>query len=203
MPNIADPLDAPRRRRPLLRRLARAGLRWAGWRLIGDVPRLPKFVAIVAPHTSNWDFVVGIGAMLALELDVRWFGKSSLFRPPFDAIFRALGGQPVRRDAPGGVVAAVADAIAAAPQCIVALAPEGTRSAVPQWRTGFYHIALRAGVPILPVALDWGRRAIVFGEPMTPTGDLAGDVAALRAWYCPTMARDPRGFVPEAAAAAR
>lgn len=195
MPSRSHVLDAPRRGRPLLQRLGRAGLGLGGWRVVGDVPPLPKFVAIVAPHTSNWDFVVGIGVMFALDLDVRWFGKDSLFRRPFGALFRALGGLPVCRDAHAGVVESMASRIAAEQQCIVALAPEGTRRPVARWRTGFYRIAELAAVPIVPVAFDWERREVTFGAPLRPTGDMAGDVAALHAWYRPAMARDPRGFV--------
>ena len=115
---------------PARRALGRLVLRIAGWTIAGDVPAEPKFVAIVAPHTSNWDFVIGVAAMFALDLRVRWLGKHTLFRWPLGWLLRALGGQPVRRDAPQGVVAEVADAIRAEPRFILALAPEGTRRRV-------------------------------------------------------------------------
>jgi 1-acyl-sn-glycerol-3-phosphate acyltransferase len=158
------------------------------------LPADPRFVAIVAPHTSNWDFVIGVAAMFALDVRVHWLGKHTLFRWPLGPLLRWLGGQPVRRDSAHGVVAEVADAIRAEPQFILALAPEGTRRHVDAWRTGFYHIARRADIPIVPVALDWGRREIIIAVPMQPSGDLERDVAGLRARYKLEMARRAGGF---------
>jgi 1-acyl-sn-glycerol-3-phosphate acyltransferase len=175
-------------------RFARALLRLAGWRILGVVPPLPKFVVVVAPHSSNWDFFVGIAARFALDIDAHWLGKHTLFRWPLGALLRSLGGRPVRRDAPEGVVAAVAAMVRAEPRFILGLAPEGTRRRVAQWRTGFWHIARAAGVPIVPVAFDWSRREIVIGEPVCLTDDLAADVAALQARYRREMARYPENF---------
>jgi 1-acyl-sn-glycerol-3-phosphate acyltransferase len=176
------------------RALGRAVLKTWGWHVAGDVPSEPRFVAIVAPHTSNWDFVVCVATMFALDLRVRWLGKHSLFRWPLGPLLRALGGRPVRRDAAHGAVAEAAEAIRAEPEFILALAPEGTRRHVDQWRTGFYHIAERAGVPIVPVVLDWSRREITIGLPIRPSGDIVHDVEALRARYRVEMALRPGGF---------
>lgn len=165
------------------------------WRILGALPELPKFVIIVAPHTSNWDFPVGVFAMFALDLRIHWFGKDSLFRTPLGWLFRRLGGRPVRRDAPEGVVSEMADIVRAEPQFLLALAPEGTRKPVKQWRTGFYHIAHAAGVPIVPVWFDWSRHEIGIAEPFWATGDMPADLARLHALYRPEMARDPRGFL--------
>jgi 1-acyl-sn-glycerol-3-phosphate acyltransferase len=186
---------------PARRALGRFVLRIAGWTIAGDVPAEPKFVAILAPHTSNWDFFIGVAAMFALDLRVRWLGKHTLFRWPLGRLLRALGGQPVRRDAPQGVVAEVADAIRAEPRFILALAPEGTRRRVAEWRTGFYRIAERAGVPIVPVTLDWGHREIAIGEPEYPTGNATRDIDRLRARYRADMALRPEAFVPSRDAA--
>ena len=174
--------------------LGRSALALAGWRIVGVAPPLPRFVAIVAPHSSNWDFFVGLAARFALGLDVHWLGKHTLFRWPLGPILLRLGGRPVRRDAPEGAVAAAAAMMCAEPRFVLALAPEGTRRRVAQWRTGFYRIAESAGVPIVPVAMDWSRREITLGEPLTPTGDLAADLAALQARYRPEMARYPECF---------
>ncbi len=185
---------APRRGLPWLRAFGSVVLRLAGWRIEGELPDVPKFIAVVAPHTSNWDFFVGVFVMFALDLDVHWFGKDSLFKSVPGAILRKLGGRPVRRDASEGVVAEMAAMVRAEPQFILALAPEGTRKRVTQWRTGFYRIAQAADVPILPVWLDWGRRVAGLGTLVYATGDLAADVAALQALYRPDMARHPEGF---------
>jgi 1-acyl-sn-glycerol-3-phosphate acyltransferase len=151
-----------------------------GWRVEGAIPDTPKLVIIAAPHTTNWDFVVGIAAKLALRLKVMWLGKDSLFRGPLGAVMRALGGVPVDRSSPNAVVSQMVHHFARHERLIVALAPEGTRKRVERWRTGFYHIAHGARVPILPVALNWGARAVQIGEPFVTTGDLEADVAELR-----------------------
>jgi len=191
----ADQLGVlPRRRNPVLRALGRLYLRSSGWRIRGRVPPEPKFVAIVAPHTSNWDFVVCVAAMFTLDLRIQWFGKDTLFRWPLGWLLRALGGLPVRRDSAKGVVSEIADSIRAQPRFILALAPEGTRRHVDEWRTGFYHIADRAGVPILPVALDWGEREIEIGDPVRTAGDPASEIPRLRARYRIEMALRPEGF---------
>lgn len=188
-------LGPPLRHRPRLQAFGRAALRALGWRIVGELPREPRFVAIVAPHTSNWDFFVGVGLMFALDLDVHWFGKDTLFRGPVGAALRKLGGRPVKRTSSEGIVAEVAGTIRAAEQFIVALAPEGTRRRVIEWRTGFYRIAQAADIPILPVWLDWSRHEVGLGTPMRPTGDVMRDVGILRALYRPDMARHPADFV--------
>jgi 1-acyl-sn-glycerol-3-phosphate acyltransferase len=160
----------------------------------GELPPLPRFVIIVAPHTSNWDFPVGLAALFALDLDAHWFGKDSIFRGIFGTMLRALGGRPVRRETPEGVVAEVAATLRAEPEFILALAPEGTRKRVTHWRTGFYRIAEAANVPIVPVAFDFSRKEIIIHAPFPVTGDLASDIAKLQALYRPEMGRHPSGF---------
>lgn len=186
--------EAPRRHRPLLQKLGRGALALSRWRIVGDVPAEPKFVAIVAPHSSNWDFPVGIAAMFALDLKVHWFGKQTLFRWPFGALLRRLGGRPVNRDTPEGVVEEMAAMVRKEPKFVLALAPEGTRRRVERWRTGFYRIAERAEIPIVPVSFDWSRREVTIGSPIRPTGDLEADLVALQSRYRPEMARNPNAF---------
>ena len=189
---------APRRNRPVLRALGRAALALARWRIVGRVPDAPKFVAIVAPHTSNWDFPLGVLVMFALDLKVHWFGKDTLFRTPLGPLFRLLGGRPVNRAVPEGVVDEMAAIVRAEPRFILALAPEGTRKRVARWRTGFYHIAERADIPILPVSFDWAKREVTLGALMRPTGDLAADFALLQGKFRREMARNPAAFWEEA-----
>ncbi len=184
----------PRAHRALFPALGRAMMRVSGWTFRGTLPDLPKFVIVVAPHTSNWDFPVGVAALFALDLQAHWFGKASLFRPPIGTFMRMIRGRPVRRDSPEGVVAEVAAAVRAESEFVLAIAPEGTRSSVEHWRTGFYHIAEAAGVPIVPVSFDWNRREIGINAPVYPSGNLESDVAALQALYRPEMARHPEGF---------
>jgi 1-acyl-sn-glycerol-3-phosphate acyltransferase len=170
----------PRAGGSISRALGTAVLRVLGWRIEGVIPDVPKLVLIAAPHTSNWDFVVGIAGKLALRLHVMWLGKDSLFKPPFGRIMRTLGGVPVDRAASHDVVRQVVDEFARRERMILGLAPEGTRKPVPRWRTGFYHIAHGAGVPIVPVALNWADRAIQIGQPFTTTGNVDADIDELR-----------------------
>jgi 1-acyl-sn-glycerol-3-phosphate acyltransferase len=192
--SMPDHAIHPRRHSRLLTGLGRGALRMTGWRIVGEVPPVPKFVAIVAPHTSNWDFLVGVAVMFALDLKVGWLGKHTIFKGPWGGLLRAMGGRPVRRTESEGVVGEVAAAIRSEPRFILGLAPEGTRSRVAHWKTGFYHIAQAAGIPILPVWLDYSRREIGLGEPMMPTGDLESDIARLQAVFRPEMGRHPELF---------
>jgi len=151
-----------------------------GFRVEGSPPNLPKFVIIAAPHTSNWDFPLAMAAKLALAIDAMWLGKDSLFRFPLSVVLRALGGVPVDRSASNDVVQQVTAEFAKRERMVLALAPEGTRKRVERWRTGFYHIAHAAGVPIVPVALDWRAHVIRTLPPFVTTGDVDTDIASLR-----------------------
>lgn len=173
----------------LVRGLGRLGLRLAGWRLEGGFPQESKFVAIVAPHTSNWDFFLGLGVLFGLEFKASFLGKHTLFRGPAGWILRRLGGIPVDRSQPNGVVADCVRAFQAAPALLLALAPEGTRKGVSRWRTGFYQIAVAAQVPILPVGFDFQRRVVRIMPLVHPTGDAAEDIPRIQGLF-----RDVRGL---------
>jgi 1-acyl-sn-glycerol-3-phosphate acyltransferase len=153
-----------------------------GWRIEGVLPDVPKLVLIAAPHTSNWDFVVGLLAKFAVGIDAAWLGKHTLFRAPFGFLFRRWGGIPVNRDASQDMVAQVVRLFAERPKLILGLAPEGTRRKVSRWRTGFWHMAHGARVPILPIMFDWSRKAIRVA-PLIHTREMEGDLAAIRALY--------------------
>ncbi|HEY8175881.1 MAG TPA: lysophospholipid acyltransferase family protein [Gemmatimonadaceae bacterium] len=172
--------EIPRSGGPVSRAVGRWMLRAMAWSIDGAIPNVRKFVIIVAPHTSNWDFVVGIAAKWALGLRVVFLGKDTLFRFPLGAAMRALGGVPVDRSASHDVVQGIVQEFARRERMILALAPEGTRKRVQRWRTGFYHAAHGARVPILPVALNWGKRAIEIGSLFTTTGDVERDVRELQ-----------------------
>lgn len=167
-------------------------LRAAGWRVHGDFPDVPKMVIIVAPHSSNWDFIIGVAAKLAMRLRVRYLGKASLFRFPLGIVMRRLGGIPVDRSTANDVVRSAVATFARHDRMLLAIAPEGTRTPVDRWRTGFYHIARGAGVPILPVALDWGTRTIRIGTLFVPTDDLEGGIRELRRRFAQARRRGQR-----------
>lgn len=189
----AAPLGFPRRGSAVTRRVASWLFRAMGWRFEGAMPELPQCVLIVAPHTSNWDFPVGIVAKFAIGFRATFLAKHTLFAWPMGPILRWLGGEPVDRTARHGVVSQVLARFQAEPQYILVIAPEGTRKAAP-WKLGFYHIARGANVPILPVAFDWPRRIVHFHPPMQPTGDETADRAALRACFSAAMARHPEDY---------
>lgn len=175
------------------RAIGRTVLGLFGWSFEGGLPNLPKFVIAVAPHTSNWDFVVGVFARQALALRARFLGKDTLFKPPLGPIMRWLGGTPVRRDISTGLVEQVATAMAREEQFVLALAPEGTRSRVTKWRTGFYHIAREVGVPIVLVTFDYARKRIVAAPPLIPSGDVEQDLDWMQAFLRDTTPKKVEG----------
>ena len=192
IPALGDAL--PRRGSKGLRAFGTFVLSVMGWRFEGVPPNLPKLIIIVAPHTSNWDFVVAMAAALALDLRVHWLGKHTIFRRPFGAILRKLGGIPVDRSARQGVVSQVVETFRAHDRFVLGLSPEGTRKKVARWRTGFYNIARAVNVPILAVALDFERKAVVIGLLFKATGDLEGDVEKMQAFFAPIKGKWPELF---------
>jgi 1-acyl-sn-glycerol-3-phosphate acyltransferase len=158
-------------------------LRLGGWRIEGAFPRDPKVVAIVAPHTSNWDFPLGVAILFAVELRASWLGKHTLFQGPFQRLFYALGGIPVDRRRSNGVVEACVKAFDGTPALLLALAPEGTRKGVSRWKSGFHAIAVAAKVPILPVAFDFREHVIHLLPLFQPTGNLEEDLPQIQALF--------------------
>jgi 1-acyl-sn-glycerol-3-phosphate acyltransferase len=165
-------------------------LKIARWGFDGEIPNLSKAVIIVAPHTSNWDFVIGAAGMLALGLRIRFLGKHTLFNGPLAPLMNGLGGIPVDRTQPGGsVVEDMASLFGCEESLLLALSPEGTRSSVDRWKTGFHRIARAAGVPIVAVALDYGTRKIRFGPVLTPSEDIDRDVAVFEEFFSTARGR--------------
>jgi 1-acyl-sn-glycerol-3-phosphate acyltransferase len=184
----------PSRGNRLTRWLARTTLRLTGWTPVGALPNLPKFVIIAAPHTSNWDFPLGILFLYASGFRVSFFGKHVLFQPPFGWVMRWLGGRPIDRSAAHGVVEQTVRAIREAGQLVVTLAPEGTRKRTEQWRTGFYRVAVGAGLPIVLAFFDYGKKEVGLGPTIWPTGDLEADLADIQAFYRTKTAKHPERF---------
>ena len=149
LPELGDAI--PQRGNRFSRWFWSAVFRMAGWDVEGEIPNLSKFVIIGAPHTSNWDFPVAMALVLAIGLDAHWIGKHTLFRWPFGGLMRRLGGVPVVRSERRGEVDQIVEQFKDHERMVFGLSPEGTRRRVERWKTGFYHIALGAGVPILPV----------------------------------------------------
>jgi 1-acyl-sn-glycerol-3-phosphate acyltransferase len=183
-PQPLPPTNA-RTPQPVRKWLGRAFLHGRGWQLAGRLPDCPKFVLISYPHTSNWDFVHLLAISWAMEFQVSWVGKQSLFKFPFGGLMKRLGGIPVvRNQAQGqGQVEQVVQKFRDAERLVVAIAPEGTRKYAPGWKTGFYNIAVGAGVPLQLGFLDYTRKVGGFGPVVMPTGDLERDMETLRVFY--------------------
>jgi 1-acyl-sn-glycerol-3-phosphate acyltransferase len=184
------PPSIPRRGNAFWRWLGRTLLRLSNWRLEGAFPDVPRCVVAVAPHTSNWDFPVGASAMFALDLKLKFIGKHTLFVWPLAAFLRWMGGIPVDRTAAHGVVGEAVDAFRASPALMLVIAPEGTRSKVHRFKTGFLHIARGAGVPVALVALDWGTRTIRIGPVVEVGEDIEAERARIEDYYAQFRGRN-------------
>lgn len=198
---MAVPLLGPRVPKSggaLTRPLGRALLRLGGWRVLGEFPDVAQCVLIVAPHTSNWDFVFGLAAKWALGLRVRFIAKHTLFRYPLGVFMRGVGGIPVDRHSAEGFAERVASEFAAGEPLWLVVAPEGTRRRVERWKTGFHRIAMAAHLPILPIALDYAARAVRALPLYAPSGDYAADLKALSTHFNAAMACVPARYAPPA-----
>lgn len=163
--------------------LSWAGLKLAGWKLEGQPPVEKKYVLIAVPHTSNWDFPITLAMAFLFKFDIFWMGKESLFAGPAGPIMRWLGGISVNRSAASNLVQQTIDAFNANDKLVVTIPPEGTRSRVEKWKTGFYYIAHGANVPIALGFLDYKHKVGGFGPTFYPTGDLEKDIAEIRKFY--------------------
>ncbi|MFM2272183.1 MAG: hypothetical protein RL702_1248 [Pseudomonadota bacterium] len=185
-----------RRRHTLASRLVRRAVlalyRWKGWRLVetSTVPR--KCVILGVPHTTNWDFVFFLGATHQLDIKPAYMGKRSLFKWPMRRFMLDMGGVPVDRSGKTQVVDQVAAHFASREDLALVIAPEGTRSGSGEWRSGFYHIAAAAGVPIVPAWVDNATMLGGVGPAITPSGNYAADLARLAAFYLERLPSHPR-----------
>lgn len=171
--------------------IARFLFKVLGWRIAGEVPHLNKFVVILAPHTSAWDFPLAMLAKFILKVRISFLAKQEVFNPPFGFLFKALGGIPVDRASSHHLVDQVADKFKTEEHLILALAPEGTRKYVAKWKTGFYYIALKAKVPIVLAYLDYEKKVAGVGPTFYPTGNIDADMAEIMAFYRPIKGRHP------------
>lgn len=155
-----------------------------GWKVIGNVPwHEKKYIIIVVPHTSNLDFFIGIIVRGLVGFDSKFLGKKSLFKAPFGWFFKMMGGYPVDRSKSTNLVDQVIEIYKEHEQFIVALAPEGTRKNVNNWKTGFYHIAQGANIPIVRARINWQEKFVKFFDPFWTTGDIEKDMLILKEVY--------------------
>nr|WP_315187773.1 1-acyl-sn-glycerol-3-phosphate acyltransferase [uncultured Flavobacterium sp.] len=155
-----------------------------GWKIIGSIdPNVKKCVMMVMPHTSAHDFYLGIFTRGITQLQMNWVGKKELFRFPFGFYFRYMGGEPLDRTGGLNKVDSIASIFERKEIFRLAVAPEGTRKYVNELKTGFYYIALKANVPIIPVAFNFGKKEVNLGAPLMPTGDIESDLSILKQHY--------------------
>jgi 1-acyl-sn-glycerol-3-phosphate acyltransferase len=185
---------------PIVNTLLRAGsrsfLRLNGWKVEGSLPaEARKCVLIAAPHTSNWDLPYTLMVAFVLNLNIYWMGKHSLFAFPFGPVMRWLGGIAVDRSRSTNLVSASAMALKAADGPVqLVVPPEGTRGRTTHWKTGFYYIALEAGVPIVLAYMDYARKVSGLGPVFVPTGDVDADMAEIKRFYAGVKGRRPQHF---------
>lgn len=177
-------------------RFGNAFLDLSGWSIGGAIPKAKKYVLIAAPHTSNWDFPYTIALAFALGVDIKWMGKDQLFQGPKGHLFRALGGIPVDRGQRTNMVDRMVELFAENDELVLTVPAEGTRGSGKYWKSGFYHIARRAGVPIALGFLDFGRKRGGIGPLVHPTGDIKRDMDVIRAFYADVTALKPENFTP-------
>lgn len=166
-----------------------------GWKLLFRPLPGPRGICVIYPHTSNWDFMVGLFGKWALDLPFRWLAKDSLFKTPLGNWFRSMGGEPVERGTPSGTIKTQAARMNAADWYWVGITPEGTRGYRPYWKSGFYHLALEAKVPLVLVYIDYATKSLGLIEHVQLTGDMEADLAQIRAGFA-----GRQGLYPEKAA---
>jgi 1-acyl-sn-glycerol-3-phosphate acyltransferase len=177
--------------------LARIWLALWRWHTQPPLEPIPdRCVMIAAPHTTNWDFPITLAMASVSGVKIHWLGKDALFKGPMGPIMRRLGGVAIDRNAPSGMVAALADEINSHPQMVLVVPAEGTRSRTEHWKSGFYRIAEKAGVPIVCAFVDRSTRTGGFGPVITPTGDLRHDMDLIRAFYTGKEGLRPNRFGP-------
>ncbi|WP_226018555.1 lysophospholipid acyltransferase family protein [Novosphingobium sp. FKTRR1] len=175
----------------LVKRALLAFYRFNGWKAVGSPPPDGRYVLIAAPHTSNWDFVYFLGLANELGIQPRFIAKDSLFRWPMGRFMHDMGGVPVDRSARSDMVKAMVAEFAKGEPFILTIAPEGTRGRVGQWRTGFYHIARQAGVPMVVGFMDYATRTGGLGPALMPSGDYRADMQVLAEVYRSVTPRHP------------
>lgn len=175
---------------PKMQRLCTWALQRLGWRMEGEWPDLKKCVLIAAPHSSAWDVVIGLLVLQASGLQITFMGKQEAFKWPLGPLLRHYGGMSVNRSAPAGVIDQVVAEIRNADNIWFALAPEGTRKAVKEWKTGFWKIAKQANVPVCCCYFHFPDKVIGVGKVFELSNNMEADIAEIRTWYTPFQGRN-------------
>lgn len=185
--------------RPLSKAMQHLGaflLRLLGWKRVGQAPEPTKFVAIVAPHTSNRDFLAFLSLCWSLGLRPHFIGKHTLFRWPLGILMRWCGGIPIDRTRSEHFVEQIAEILRANERLVLGIAPEGTRKETSHWKSGFYHMAVGGGVPLVLAAVDYPCRELNVGPTLHPSGDIEADMKIIADYYKPFRGKHPERQSP-------
>lgn len=185
------PPSLPKHEFKLMQRSAQYVLNCWGWKITGQFPNKKKLLIIVAPHTSNWDFIISMLVMFALNLRISFMGKSNIFIWPLSKLLKAWGGIAIDRSHPHGTVGQMTQLFQEREQLVLGLAPEGTRSKTVQWKKGFLHIALKSNTPIVPVSLDFKKKEVAIMPAQIVSSDIDGSLEQIKALYQGVCAKNP------------
>jgi len=166
-----------------------------GWKIQGGLPAgVKKCVLIAAPHTSNWDFLYGSCAWSLFGFNVKYLAKKELFKFPFGIFFKALGGVPVDRSKHTNLVDAMVELVNSKDEIVVLMTPEGTRKKIDHWKTGFYHLAQKANIPIVLGKINYAKKVAIVEKLLIPSGDINKDFEIIREFYKDAVGRNPENF---------
>ncbi|SMF70049.1 lysophospholipid acyltransferase family protein [Pseudobacteriovorax antillogorgiicola] len=182
----------PNKTYPIRRMIGRSVLKLLGWKAVPMQHNVKKAVVLMAPHSSTWDIVIGLGTLFATDLKLNWVGKKELFEGPMGRFFKAWGGVSLDREKTRNLVEAVTEEFANRDEFLYGLAPEGTRAYTDCWRSGFYHIAVGAKVPIVFYYIDFKTKVAGCGPILYPTGDIEADMKVIQDFYQGITPRNPK-----------
>ena len=188
------PDHVPRTSSQLTHWLGNQFLKLGGWRYRGEFPNRSKMIIAVAPHTSNWDFFVGLAVKFSLKLKIKFLGKHTIFVPLVDKVLRYWGGIPVERSKSHGVVDQLTQVFSQSEELVLCLSPEGTRKRIDKWKTGFIQIARSANVPILLVGLDYKRKIVEIGPLISVNDDIEEVLRQIYHFFSSIQAKYPDSF---------
>ena len=180
----------------VIRAIGRIFLFILGWEFVAAKRNIPKAVAVMAPHTSTWDIILGMAYMMASDVKINWVGKQSLFKGPLGIFFSLMGGMPLDRENATDTVGQVVKIFDSKDKFIYGISPEATRDYRPYWRSGFYHIARRANVPMLLFFLDFKTKRVGCGPLIETTGDAKKDLLKIKDFYDTVAAKNPEKMAP-------
>lgn len=191
---ILVPAHLRAQRSSFARWLGRTVLQISGWKIEGEIPDRDRLIICGAPHTSNWDFVFGMAALLAMNARVHWMGKDSIFKPGVRWFMKWLGGIPIDRANPQGIVENIAQMVREEHGVVILVTPEGTRKKVERWKTGFLRIAQATDSTVLLAAIDFPSRRIVLDRTFQPSGDHERDIQEIKQYYSQFKGKHPELF---------